>query len=94
MSEQTYCYVAEDPDQPGAAWAACGDDPRFAKHTAKSIAQWVREGAHVERVTTERAREMLKAWVHPDHATPDLFTTSVKADNERWLPLPPKPEEA
>lgn len=34
-------YVAADPTQPGTAWAACVDDLRFKKDTAKAI---LREG--------------------------------------------------
>lgn len=35
-------YVAEDPAQPGAAWAYSIDDPRCVKETAKDIARWVK----------------------------------------------------
>ena len=66
MTEEIMMYVAEDPTQPGAAWAACVDDPRWTKHTAKDIASWVRDGAIVKRVTKELAREMLVNWVRPE----------------------------
>ena len=65
MEDAKMMYVAADPNQPGAAWAACVDDPRWAKDTAKDIAGWVREGARVMRVTPEVAHEMLMKWVRP-----------------------------
>lgn len=66
MEDGTMVYVAADPTQPGAAWAACVDDPRWAKDTAKDIAGWVRKGATVMRVTPEVAREMMMKWVRPE----------------------------
>ena len=66
MNEEMMVYVAADPNQPGAAWAACVDDPRWAKDTAKDIASWVRKGATVMRVTPELAREMMMNWVRPE----------------------------
>ena len=63
---ETMCYVAADPNQPGAAWAVCVDEPRFAKETANDIAGWVRKGANVMRVKREVAREMLEKWVRPE----------------------------
>lgn len=63
-------YVAADPAQPGAAWAACVDEPRFAKFTAKDLAGWVREGATIMRVTPEVAREMMSKWVRPEKIKP------------------------
>ena len=69
MSEDRMCYVAADPAQPGAAWAACADDPRWAKDTAKDVASWLRNGATVMRVTPEVAREMMMKWVRPEKKT-------------------------
>jgi len=66
MEDGTMVYVAADPAQPGAAWAACVDDPRFAKDAAKDIAGWVRKGATVMRVSPEVAREMMMKWVRPE----------------------------
>lgn len=64
MSEaEDMFYVAADPTQPGTAWAACVDDPRLTEYTAKDLAEWVREGATVMRVTPEVAREMLSKWI-------------------------------
>lgn len=66
MKDEGMCYVAADPEQPGAAWAATVDDPKYAKDTAKEIARWIREGANVMRVPTEQAREMLVKWERPE----------------------------
>lgn len=64
-SEPQMCYVAADPAQPGAAWAAAVDRPEFAKETAKDIAKWVKKGANVMRVDVETARSMLTKWERP-----------------------------
>lgn len=70
MSEQAMVYVAADPAQPGAAWAAFVDDPEHGasikKDMAKEIASWVRKGAQVQRVPVQQARDMLAAWVRPE----------------------------
>mgnify|MGYP005607156139 FL=1 len=62
-------YVAADPAQPGAAWAAFVDDPSHSKAVkddmATEIASWVRKGANVMRVTTHQAREMMQKWERP-----------------------------
>ena len=55
-------YVAADPAQPGAAWAACADDPRWEKHTADDIAEWESQGAIVMRVPVAEAIKMLNVW--------------------------------
>ena len=72
----TMCYVAADPSQPGAAWAAMVDMPDHQKDTAKEIASWVRQGAHVMRIDTDTARQMLSKWVRPEKKK----TSSVAAD--------------
>jgi hypothetical protein len=63
-------YVAADPEQPGAAWAAYVDDPTHIesvkKNMAKEIASWVRKGATVQRVSAADARAMLAAWKRPE----------------------------
>lgn len=69
MEDERMVYVAANPAQPGAAWAACVDDPRWKEDTAKNICEWVRKGATVMRVTPEVAREMLKKWVRPERKT-------------------------
>lgn len=70
MNDEGMCYVAVDPSQPGAAWAATADEPQYAKDTAKTIADWVRRGANVMRVPTDTAREMLSKWVRPEKKRP------------------------
>ena len=64
--KEAMVYVAADPDQPGAAWAICVDMPEHKKDTAKSIAQWVKEGATVQYVPLEVGREMLMKWERPE----------------------------
>lgn len=59
-------FVAEDPSQPGAAWAICADDPRTAKNPPKCIAEWIRLGAIVRRVPIDTGIEMFKKWVRPE----------------------------
>jgi len=68
MSDKQMCYVAADPQQPGAAWAAMADLPEYKKDTAKEIASWVRSGATVMHVDVETARAMLSKWVRPSKA--------------------------
>lgn len=69
MNTEKAVYVAADPQQPGAAWAAFADDPSYGpevkKDMAEEIASWVRKGAQVERVSAAQAREMLDKWVKP-----------------------------
>ena len=66
MKDEGMCYVAADPDQPGAAWAATVDDPKYAASTAKEIAKWIKQGANVLRVPTAEARAMLQKWERPE----------------------------
>lgn len=66
MKDEGMCYVAADPKQPGAAWAATVDDPKYTKDTAKEIAKWVKSGANVMRVPTQTARDMLAKWERPE----------------------------
>jgi hypothetical protein len=60
------CYVAEDPNQPGAAWGATVIRPEYAKDNAKVVADWIRRGANVMQVDVETGREMLLKWVRPE----------------------------
>lgn len=59
------CYVAEDPEQPGAAFAACIDMPGFAKETARDIAAWKRRGATIKHVDGDTMSAMMARWVPP-----------------------------
>ena len=65
MDEEGMCYVAADPTQPGAAWAATVDEPKYADSNAKEIASWIKRGANVLRVPTQQARDMLMKWERP-----------------------------
>lgn len=58
-----FAYIAKKKSQPGAAYAVCVDDLRFKKETAEVVAEWITEGAIVERVPIEVAREMLGKYV-------------------------------
>lgn len=49
-------YVAKEPGMPGFA-AICVDRPEWKDATAKTIAEWVRDGYAVERVTLETGRD-------------------------------------
>ena len=81
-------YVAEDPAQPGAAYAVSaeyrGDDKAMRKRAAETISQWLKAGAIVHRMTLEQAREMLSRWVRPMResksadAQPDIFGERLK----------------
>ena len=71
MSAQYMLYVAADPQQPGAAWAACVDDPKYAKDTADTIADWIRRGGIVQRVDRDTASDMLSKWVRAEKKAQD-----------------------
>jgi hypothetical protein len=58
-------YVAEDPQQPGAAFASCVDRPEFAGATAKDVANWIKRGATIHRVNRETMHKMISAWKRP-----------------------------
>ena len=58
-------YVAADPDQPGAAWAVMVDKPEWAADTARTISEWVMDGAHVMRVELQVGLDMCRKWVKP-----------------------------
>ncbi len=67
-------YVAEDPTQPGAAWAICSaqsEHPKWAAELAKALAGYAREGAIVRYVTHEVGCEMLNKWERPAKKTAD-----------------------
>ena len=66
MSTEPMAYVAADPDQPGAAWACCVDEPKHAKDTAKALVEWVRNGANIMRVDIDTARGMMMKWERPE----------------------------
>ncbi len=71
MKDEGMCYVAADPEQQGAAWAATVDDPKYADSNAKTLAKWIKQGANVLRVPTQTARDMLAKWERPEKKTQD-----------------------
>lgn len=79
MSTQSMAYVAIDPQQPQAAWAALAEGSRSPEEVMKVLDSWERDGAQVKRVPAEQARMMLARWVQPEkfvHPAPlqhDLF---------------------
>lgn len=62
MKMPTFCYVAKDPNSPGF-YAAVVDDPQHAKDTAKAVAEYIKEGAVISRVTVEDARAGLDEYL-------------------------------
>jgi uncharacterized protein YcfJ len=66
INDDEMAYVAADPAQPGAAWAAFVDKPQYKADLAKVIASWVRKGAQVQRVPVQQARDMMSKWVRPE----------------------------
>jgi hypothetical protein len=67
MSNERMVYVAADPEQPGAAWAICSDDPdpKWKKELAKTLSAWVKQGATVMHVPHLQGCDMLEKWVRP-----------------------------
>lgn len=54
MEAEAYTYVAFN--QEGRARAFVRDDPQFASDTAKTVADWIREGRTVRRMTWDEMR--------------------------------------
>jgi hypothetical protein len=61
--ESTMMYIAIDPKQPEAAYAACVDNPCYSKWTAEDVRKWLRDGAEVRLVDDDIAMQMLKKWL-------------------------------
>jgi hypothetical protein len=59
MSDMTPCYIGIN--KAGECRAACVDDPEFSADTAQTVAEWIKRGMIVERVTVGEARERLSA---------------------------------
>ncbi len=70
-SNENMVYVAADPKQPGAAWAiaADNDDPKWKKELAKTLADWIKQGATVMHVPHLQGCDMLEKWVRPEKAS-------------------------
>ena len=58
-------WVAADPSQPGAAFAACADEPRYEAENEETKADWIERGAEPKLVDADTMRQMLSAWKLP-----------------------------
>ena len=61
-TEPPMAYAARFPGTKGYC-AITADMPEFAKDTAKDVAEWIRQGATVERVTDEAAKAGMLEYV-------------------------------
>ena len=58
-------WVAEDPTQPGTAFAACVDEPRYEVENKETKADWIERGATPKLVDADTMRQMLADWKRP-----------------------------
>lgn len=65
MSEPM-AYVGKKPC--GCIVAFVVDDPKYPKDTAKSVAEFIRSGYAVERVTVEESRKIVSRCIHREGA--------------------------
>jgi hypothetical protein len=63
QNEETVFYVACPPDHPDEAFAACVDKPEWQASTAKDVADWIRRGALIKRVSASEGRAMMDRWL-------------------------------
>jgi hypothetical protein len=56
VDKNIMCYAAKMPDDVGY-FAIAVDNPEHKKSLAKDIAGWIKEGAYVERVPIDKAKE-------------------------------------
>lgn len=61
-TDEAMFYVASQPGKPGF-YAACVDDPAYKKDTSKFVAEHIRKGATVTRVTGSEMRAGLDVWL-------------------------------
>lgn len=66
-------WVAEDPSQPGAAFAALVPDNSRRVSDAKTLDSWEKRGGIVRLVDRKTSADMLRAWIRPENRTPDMF---------------------
>ena len=59
--DETMLYAAKQQGMPGYC-ALCADRPEWKADTAKTIAEWVRDGMTVHRVSTEDGQYGLKLY--------------------------------
>ena len=63
-----FVYVAWKPGEPGAR-AACIDEEGYEEHLIGWMAEMVREGCKIQRMTCDQGHELLKTyalWVNTD----------------------------
>lgn len=72
VSAERWLYVARDDR--GLVYAACIDDPQYTFDTAKTLADWIKEGATVERMRKAEAIAELGKWTRKP-AEPDPQTS-------------------
>lgn len=77
--QECYDYVAW---RDGFVVAVCVDDPKWKKDTARSIAEWVRKGCTIERMTHSQFNEIPRE---------KLFKRKPKAEPQLVL-FTPTPE--
>ena len=81
-------WVAEDHNQPGAAFAICASGPEYRKLEAECVAEWITAGNCTPKlVTREVGIEMVDRWVRPKKSAPidrerDDFTQDMFAGQE------------
>lgn len=60
--DEGFCYVACKEGEPGA-YAACADMKELPQETRRFVTDMMKEGAYIERVPTQQARDMLGVWL-------------------------------
>lgn len=56
-------WIAEDPTQPGTAFAVCDADPKFAKDAELEIQDWkCKFGVDARLMNKDDARQWLAKW--------------------------------
>lgn len=63
---QVMFYVASWPEYPDEAFASCVDEPQWKDSTAESIADWLKRGAIIQRVTAQESKQMMENY-NPTH---------------------------
>lgn len=53
MTDELFVYAVHNERGELRAWVR--DDPRFPADTAKTVAEWIREGRAVQRMTWDQA---------------------------------------
>lgn len=67
MSEpESWCYVASDPKQPGAAFAITVDDGSYLAEMHRTLAEWAKRGGVPTRMKLSEGVAMVKLWKRPE----------------------------